>query len=267
MMAQMMLPGALQAAPEGAPKAAGTAPADAARPKPAAAKPPGEDAILDRDLARNGADGQMRFRRAAGGLEITVLSLAGEQIAHRGEACRLDVVADAPIAARAAGRPKGLLRYEVAVAACPFTLDVLDGAVLVAREAQPCEFAAADCRVDPTGLWGPQASAIDEKQAKEFERARGAAEASMRTGFRALLASAGADKTAVKAIASEQAGFSSAREVVCRGYAREDTVGYCALRLTQARIFALQAEMAASVHGAPAKARAPKAEKKSDAKP
>ena len=167
-----MLPGARQAAPEGAPAA--QSPAAAAKPKPAAPKPPGEDAILDRDFARNGVDGLIRFRRAPGSAaEITALSLAGEQIAHPGETCRLDVAAGQPIEARPAGRPHGLLRYDAGIEACPFSLDVLDGAVLVARDGKPCEFVAADCRVDPAGLWGPPAAAIDDKQAKQFEHAPG----------------------------------------------------------------------------------------------
>ncbi len=242
--AQMMLPGAVQAAPEGTQNEETPAAPDAAKPKPAAARPPGEEQIVDRDLSLNGAQGLIWLQRASGGgLEITALSLAGEQISHPGVECRLDVVAGAPIAAKAAGKPNGLLRYEVGIAACPFALDVLDGAVLVMRPGKTCDFAAADCRVDPTGLWGPPAAAIDDKAAKQFERERGAAETTMRANFRALLASAGKNKAAVKAIASEQAGFSSDREVACRNYAGEDAHGFCALRLTQARAFALEAQL------------------------
>jgi hypothetical protein len=277
--AQMMLPGALQAAPEGGPAAgapaAPSAAFGAAKPKPAAAKPPGDEAILDRDLARNGSDGLMRFGRTAGAkLEITALSLAGDQISHPGEACRLEVVAGAPIEAKANGRPQGLLRYDVGVEACPFSLDVLDGAVLVAGAAKACDFPAADCRVELSGLWGPAATALDDKQIKRFEHARGVAESTMRSNFRALLAGAGADKTAVKAIASEQAGFSSEREVICRGYAGEDAHGFCHLRLTQARAFALQArrETAPRARRGPeqekdVKAKESKAEAKKEARP
>ncbi|MGO9672821.1 MAG: hypothetical protein ACLPSF_01390 [Methylocella sp.] len=265
--AQMMLPGAQQAAPEGATTPAKPPPSIAAKPKPAAPRPPGDDSIVDRDLSRNGSEGLIRFRRAPGaGIEITSLSLAGEEITHPGEACRLDIVAGGPIEAKANGKPKGLVRYDVGIEACPFSLDVLDGAVLVTRAEKTCDFAAADCRVDPTGLWGPAASAIDDKQVKQFERARGGAEATMRANFRALLASAGKDKAAVKAIAGEQAGFSSEREVICRNYASEDVHGFCALRLTQARAFALQAKLEASGKRAePKKAKPP--ETKTEAKP
>jgi hypothetical protein len=59
--------------------------------------------------------------------------------------------------------------------------------------------------------------------------------------FHALLTSAGKDKDVIKQIASEQAGFSSEREMICRNYLRENIHGFCALRITQARALALQA--------------------------
>ena len=75
-----------------------------------------------------------------------------------------------------------------------------------------------------------------------------------------MLASAGKDKAAIKKIASEQAGFSSEREVACRNYAGEDVHGFCALRLTQARAFALRAELEAKGKSAePKKAKPAKA--------
>ncbi len=83
--AQLMLPGAQQAAPEGATNAANPAPPAAAKPKPAAPKPPGDDAIVDRDLVLNGSEGLIRLRRTPGaGLEITALALTGEQISPSG---------------------------------------------------------------------------------------------------------------------------------------------------------------------------------------
>ena len=214
--AQMTLPGAQQAAPES--PSTGTTPC-ARRSGPGQGPPrrgrQAEETIVDRDLARNGSQGSIRFQRAPdAALQITALSLAGELITHPGEACRLDIVAGAPIAAKAVGKPRGLLRYDVGIEACPFSFDVLDGAVLVTREEKTCDFAAADCRVDPTGLWGP--AAIDDKEVKQFEHARGAAEATVRANFRALRASAGKDKAAIKAIAGEQAGFVRARNGVPR---------------------------------------------------
>ncbi len=245
--AQMMLPGALQAAPESAGTPSNPTGAGPAKPKPAAQKPPGEETIAGRDLSRNGSEGVITFQRTPDkALEITGLSMTGEEITHPGEPCRLDVVAGAPIETKPMGKPQGLLRYDVEIEACPFSLEVLDGAVLVAREPRTCDFAAADCRVDPTGLWGPAGKSIDAAQIKQIERSRGRAETTMRSSFRALLSSIGKDKAAVKKIASEQAGFSSEREVTCRNYSGEDVHGFCALQLTQARALTLQSEFEAS---------------------
>jgi hypothetical protein len=249
-LAQMMLPGAMQAAPEAAGNPSSSAGANTsdgpAKPKPIAQKPPGEEAIIGRDLSRDGSEGLVTFQRTPEkALEIVGLSMTGEEIAHPGQSCRIDVIAGAPIEAKPMGKPRGLLRYDVGIEACPFSLEVLEGAVLVSREPRTCDFAVADCRVDPTGLWGPAGKSIDAAQIKQIERARGHAESIMRSNFRALLSSAGKDKAAVKRIASEQAGFSSEREVTCRNYSGEDVHGFCALQLTQGRALSLQAEFGA----------------------
>ena len=176
------------------------------------------------------------FQRGTGkGLEIAKLSIAGEKISHPGEQCQVEVPAGTPMQTRFAGRPNGVSRYEVEIETCPFSLDVLEGAVLVTPTPRKRHFRAADCRVDPAGLWGPSGNAIGPDQTKQLERERGRAELDMRVRFRALLASAGKDNEAIKQIAGEQAGFSSEREVICRNYLREDIHGFCALRMTQAR--------------------------------
>ncbi|QBR70708.1 hypothetical protein CU048_04790 [Beijerinckiaceae bacterium] len=243
--AQLMLPGALQAMPEaGLPSSDPAGPA-AGKAKLADLKPPGEETILGRELAHDGLAGSIAFRHDANKLlEITRLTIPGEAISHPGEPCRVDVVSQAPISAKFSGRPAGVSRYEVEIEACPFSFEVLEEAVLITRIPQTCDFAAADCRADPTGLWGPAGSSIGSDQEKLLERDRGRAEASMRARFHTLLASVGKDKNAVKKIAGEQAGFSSLREVTCRNYAREDVHGFCALRITQARALALQAAFA-----------------------
>ncbi|PNG26236.1 hypothetical protein [Methylocella silvestris] len=277
--AQMMLPGALQATPEGAAKPPGAPSAEGtsapAKPKPVIEKPPSEESIVDRDLLRDGSQGRIAFKRGDGAgtsgapLEITALSLEGEQISHRGETCRVDVVAGAPIEATPAVKTRGLLRFEVGVEACPFAFDVLDGAILVTGGGASCTFTAADCRVNPAGLWGPAGASIDDKQIKLFEKARGRAEASMRDNFRALLSSPGKDKDAVKKIAAEQAGFSSEREVVCRTYAKEDTHGFCALKMTQGRAFALKAQLqeAGKTQGSGRKGKSARVEAPKEPKP
>jgi hypothetical protein len=239
-----MLPGALQAWPspatETAPNHTGGAPG---QPQPAGLKPPAEETIFGHELSRDGFAGIAAFQRGSGkGLEITRLSIAGEKISHPGEQCQVEVVGGTPIQTRFAGRPKGVSRYEVEIETCSFSLDGLEGAVLVTRmPPQTCDFPAADCRVDPAGLWGPPGNAIGPDQTKQLEREWGRVEAAMLAKFHALLTSAGKDKEAIKQIASEQAGFSSEREVICRNYLREDVHGFCALRITQARSLALQA--------------------------
>ena len=238
-----MLPGALQGSPSTAGKTA-QSPAGAApgQPKPAGLKPPSEETIVGHELSRDGFDGIIAFQRGSGnGLEIARLLIAGEEISHPGEQCRVEVVAGAPIQARFAGRPNGVSHYEVEIETCPFSLDVLEGAVLVTRTPKTCDFRVADCRADPAGLWGPPGNAIGPDQTKQLERERGRVDSAMLAKFRALLTSAGKDKEAIKQIASEQAGFSSEREVICRNYLREDIHGFCALRITQARALALQA--------------------------
>ena len=241
--AQLMLPGALQAPPSTATKTApnptGVAPG---QPKRAGLKPPSEETIFGQELSRDGFAGIIAFQRgSSNGLEITRLSIAGEEISHPGEQCQVDVVAGTPIQTRFAGRPNGVSRYEVELETCPFSLDVLEGAVLVTRARRTCDFRAADCRVDPAGLWGPPGNTIGADQTKQLERERGRVDSAMLAKFHALLTSAGKDKEAIKQIASEQAGFSSEREVICRNYLREDIHGFCALRITQARALALEA--------------------------
>lgn len=246
--AQLMLPGALKAGPEdaGKPRESGDRGAAPAKRRPVE-KPPGEEAIVGRELARNGSQGRILLQRngAGDGLEISALSFEGEGVSHRGETCRIDVVSGAPIEAKPNGRPRGVLRYAAAVEACPFSFDVLDGAILVSHEGA-CVFADADCRADPNGLWGPPASSFDDKQIKQLEKARGRAETTMRANFRALLSAAGKDKETVKRVAAGQAGFSSEREMVCRSYVGEETHGFCALKLTQERGFSLAAELSRS---------------------
>jgi hypothetical protein len=256
--AQLMLPGALQASPSTANKVApNPTGATPGQPKPAGLKPPLEETIFGQELSRDGFAGIIAFRRGSGkGLEITRLLIGGEEISHPGKQCQVEVEGT-PIQTRFAGRPNGASRYEVEIETCPFSLDVLEGAVLVTRTPQTCDFRAADCRVDPAGLWGPPGNAIGPDQTKQLERERGRIDSAMLAKFHALLTSAGKDKEAIKQIASEQAGFSSDREVICRNYLREDTHGFCALRVTQARALALQAafEDRAKVRAKPAMAK------------
>lgn len=247
--AQLVLPGAVpaQGAATVAGKRAGTLPN---RQKPAAMKIPGEDAIAGRELVLNGARGRIGFAKVGDALNVTLLQLAGSQISKPDDACQIDVVAGAPVTARPMGRPAGPLRFGVDLQACPFSFDVLDGAILVGPLPNVCVFEAADCKVDPAGLWGPRGASLGPERIKEIERARSGAEAAMREAFRNLLERA-ANQSAVKAASRDQAGFTSLRSEICRDYVREDVHGYCALMLTQARALALKADLGQPANAGP----------------
>lgn len=240
--AQLQLPGAFAPAPAGSvaapPKAATRKPAH----KPAPPKAPGDERLLGRALMLNGRAGLMEFSRADKELQISKLKLAGDQISRVGERCEVDV-ASGPIALEAAGKPAGVTRYAVRLPACAFHIDVLDGAVLAGRDGGACDFSAADCRVNPTGLWGEPASEITPKRAKEIEQQRRGTERAMLENYKAWIKTAGKDKALVRRIARQQAGFSSRREELCRSYAREPEHGYCALLATQAWDLSLAARV------------------------
>ena len=255
--AQLVLPGAVSAQGAASKPGNGTGQGQK-RPKPAAVKLPGEDAIAGRELVLNGARGRIGFARAGDALNVTLLQLAGSQLSKPDDACQIDVVAGAPMTARPMGHPAGSLRYGVDLQACPFSFDVLDGAILLGPLPNACVFQAADCKVDPAGLWGPRGSSLGPERVKEIERARTGAEAAMREAFRMLLERA-AGKPAVKAASRDQAGFSSLRSEICRDYVREDVHGFCSLMLTQARTLELKADLvqpaAAEAEGEPKKKR------------
>ena len=261
--AQMKLPGAIGGGtptsdgerPSGGGEGSG-APSAYAPPKPVAMKPPAGDTIAGRVMNRDGAKGTMLFEKTGGeGLALSKLALEGEVMSKPGKTCKVDVALASPLAAVPVRRPAGAIRYQVPVAACPFTIDILDGAVLVTTPDPTCDFAAADCRVIPGGLWGPTAADISAKQAKDLEHERQHLETTMRTNFRVLLRKAGRDRNAVKAIAKEQAAFSSEREMTCRDYQQETVHGFCSTRITQARALALMAQFGPVLDGSRGRAR------------
>jgi hypothetical protein len=241
-LAQLQLPGALgQPAPAGSAAPPPQAPKE--KPKPPILHAPSADAIVGRTLLRNGSTGALIIERAGKDLRVQKLALTGDQISKPNEHCRVEV-SGLPLPLTSEGKPAALERYKVALEICPFQFDVLDGAVLASNGGKTCEFKAADCQVDPAGLWGPRPSELGAERIKELERERAHAEATVRADFRALLAAAGKDKQQIKALAGEQAGFSSEREEKCRTYAGEDVHGFCALRFTEARAIALGARLA-----------------------
>jgi hypothetical protein len=264
--AQMMLPGANNGIAQGAaPKAGAGDAAPYVAPKPVLLKPPGEETIIGRTLGQGGIEGSMTFDRPVageaapakatksaakpGGLTLTKLVLKGDKISKPGEACTVDVSLSTPLALTAAGRPVGAIRYDVPISACPFSIDVLDGAVLVSAATPSCDFTAADCRITAGGLWGPASVDISETRIKELERQRQSIETTMRANFRVLLKKAGKDRAAVKAIAGQQAAFSSEREVACRDYDHEAVHGFCSTQMAEARALALVAQFETMAEG------------------
>ncbi len=241
--AQMMLPGANNGNAIGAPpRESGTEPSGPAPLRPTPVKAPDETAILGQTLSRDGKDGKIKFDMAGNDLALTGLTLLGEKISKPQQACSVSVAITKPIVLTPAGRPSGTLRFDVPLQSCPFTIDVLDGAVLVSRADPTCDFPAADCRVTPGGLWGPTVDEITPERASELERERLRLETAMRSNFRVLIKRAGKDRAAVKDIARDQAAFSSQREMTCRDYDREAVHGFCSTQITQARALALVAK-------------------------
>lgn len=242
--AQMQLPGAFTPAPAGtvAAPAGGAKPKKIGPRKPPPAKIPSDDTVIGRPLMQNGAFGLIEFARAGTDLQIVKLKLRGDLISRVGDRCEVDLSAQ-PIALTSADKPAGVTRYNLDLPACPFAVDIFNGAVNVVREGGACEFKAADCRVDPTGLWGQPANEIGPKRAKEIEKERNHAEHAVREQFKDWIRSAGKDRALVSRIAHEQAAFSSRREELCRSYQRETEHGYCALIFTEARSAAIAARI------------------------
>jgi hypothetical protein len=252
--AQMVLPGAVPPTPAGAKQRPGSSGAPSSgRPKAAAFRPPpGPDSLVGKPLWLNGSAGEITFARKDKELVATELKLKGELISKPGDECQVDVKPAAPIAAKPLGSPDGLLRYELDVAACPITFDVLDGAILVKKDSPVCKFTEADCQISPGGVWGPQGAQIGPDQLKAIERSRTSADTAMRDNYRALVART-KDRGEIKQIAADQAGFSSEREETCRSYLREPVHGFCAARFTEARAAALQAQLGSTPPAGPKK--------------
>lgn len=257
--AQLALPGAVAPAEEGS-VAVGVEtqakPAQKKRPRassegasgPAIApKPPSEDSVSGKQLWLDGSRSLIELQRPAGDLQVAKLTLSGDSITRSGESCRVDV-AGTPLKLSPRDNQGGLRRFQIDFPACPFTLEVLDGAVLVLNEGGACELKAADCRADPNGLWGvPGADLTDPKRATEMLNQRARVEKTVRADFQALYDKNKTDKIVRKLLVREQAGFSSRREEICRSYAQESDFGYCALRVTEARALTLGTQLATGV--------------------
>jgi hypothetical protein len=236
--AQLALPGAATPSPVGTvekphkPHAAKVA-GGGGTPAVASASLAGLPLMLD------GSRGLLQFSAEGKSLRLERLILAGETISDPRQECRVEVVSGTPIETKDLGRPDGLNRLAADIPACPLQFDVLDGAVLAPARPSACLFTEADCKVDPSGLWG-EAGAKLAVQAKALESARARAESAMVANFKALSLRL-KEREKVASLARDQAAFSSTREETCRAYAQEAVHSFCATRLTEARAALLKA--------------------------
>jgi len=246
--AQLALPGAEPAASSGAPAVAPKPRKPSAGAKAAkkvtgeTPSPPGAAAIDGRKLRQNGKEGMLQLSGSGKTLTIAKLRLPGESVSDPSQLCIVDIVGEKPIEARSEGRPDGLDRYDVDVPACPFTFDVLDGAVLVPSQITACVFKAADCQTSPGGLWGPDGAELEKDVAAIGER-RKDAENAMAKAQRAIEERA-KDNPDAAALLRDQNAFPGQREDACRDYVKETDYGFCAATLTEARAALLEARLA-----------------------
>lgn len=188
----------------------------------------------------------MEFQRSAGETRLVKLTLAGDRLSRSGESCSVEApAAQLKLAPREGDA--GVRRYQLDYADCPFSVDVLDGAVLVSTEKGACTITASDCRVDPNGLWGMGAAEFDPKNAKDMLNLRARVEKTIHADFRALYDKNKKDRPLRAYLVREQAGFSARRGEICRNYAQEADFGYCALRITEARALRLGTQLAKGV--------------------
>ena len=250
--AQIALPGAVAPTPAGTvtqaakPKSRGGGGMGEARVKAVMPKAPAEDALLDKTLKLNGVGSEIQITRAGNDFQVGRLVFVGDRLSRSGEQCRYEAPG-APLKLTPGESGAGLRRYQVEFPDCAFTFDVLDGAILATSNGKICEIKSADCRIDPEGLWGMGETEFDPKTAGDMLGARAKVERTLRSNFRALYDHNKGDKALRAFVVREQAGFSSWREEVCRSYAKESDFGYCALRLTEARVITLGAQLASGI--------------------
>jgi len=197
--------------------------------------------VIGAPLFQGGNSGRLVIERVDDTSFAARLRVEGTQISDPGHACAVELGMSEPVALTDLGAPLGMPRYQLAAPICPMAFDVLEGAVLVANHEASCTFSAADCQGRIGGLWGPQAQALIA-QAKDIERRRSREERNLRDKFRSLLKRLSGNE--LREAAAEQAGFSSEREMLCRDYAGEVSHGFCAERVTAARVVAVDARLA-----------------------
>lgn len=190
-----------------------------------------EPALLGAVLLHNGGDGAIRLEKGPAGVTARV-TLVGRKPFAPDEPCQIELGGGEGLPLAAQGDPNGLPRYLIQIDACPIAFDAMGDALIAEGPETGCVFGQGVCRVDPAGLWGPSGSGLGGRL-REIERARAKADLAMRDTFRRL--SARVKGPDVRRLAADQARFSSRRVAICADYVGEDTHGFCATRLTQAR--------------------------------
>ncbi len=252
--AQLMLPGAAPAEPQGAKvaaakpkhKSSGASATSVTETRDAgkgleANLAAGVGSLAGRPLMLNGKSGLLQISGDDKSIIIDKLQLAGEGLSDSSQRCVVDIVGETPIEATNVGRADGLERFEAKVPACPISFDILDGAVLVPTQITACVFKAADCQTAPGGLWGPEGASLVGDAAK-IVKERAAAEKAMGRIVH-ILDDRAEDSAQAADLVRDQKGFAGQRDELCRDYAKESLHGYCALRVTEARVALLQARL------------------------
>ncbi len=213
---------------------------------PSAPPPPAAD-VTELTLHRDAREGALDIARAAQGLAAT-LTLEGRGVSDPQEACAVTIAEGEGGVALSPLAPLGrYARYRLAASACPVVVTLFADAALLWHEGL-CTFEAADCRVDPAGVWGPRPDALPTDPAR-LERDLVEADEAVRAAYRTLAERSAGD--ALRAVLAEQAGFSAERVTACARYEGEERQGLCAARWTQARAAGLQERLGATPAPAP----------------
>lgn len=260
-LAQLVLPGAAPPAATGASvatpkprKTQGSKAGSGARASSAAGKTtglpaPGLEGVAGKPLMLDGHSGVLQVSGTSDALQIDTLKLAGEGVSDSSQKCIVEIVGETPIAATKAASQDGLSWYDADIPACPFSFEILTGAIRVPAQITACVFKAADCQTSPGGVWGPDGATLTP-EADALRKRRSAAEKAMSRALRAI-----EDKSATNpdaaALVTEQKDFAGQRDEACHGYDKEAIHGFCASALTEARAALLEARLAGF---APAKA-------------
>lgn len=214
--------------------------------RPVALRIPIEDPIIGRELKQNGSAGSLRIERTGRSDLRARLTLVGRKSAQSVETCTIALGGANGLALTSLGRPDGTQRYQIEDAAvtCPLQVDILDEAVLVRGKGDSCQIQTPTCQADAAGMWGPEAAQLVPRS-RDYETARGVADKAVRENYKVLVQRARPE--GVRPIVSEQASFSSEREVLCRNYAREASHSFCNARFSEARAIALAQRLGVTV--------------------